>query len=75
VCSLEPDEGPRQIEGFLAHAPGLARMPVRPAELGPDAAELAHLVTPAGDVQTLPCHFAERGGLDGFYVARLVRRG
>jgi 16S rRNA (cytosine967-C5)-methyltransferase len=74
VCSLEPDEGPRQIEDLLARLPGLARLPVRPDELGPDAAALAPLVTPAGDVQTLPCHFAERGGLDGFYVARLVRR-
>ena len=27
-----------------------------------------------GTLRTLPCHWPERGGLDGFYVARLRRR-
>ena len=27
-----------------------------------------------GDVRTLPCHLAERGGMDGFFIARLERR-
>ncbi|HRO01190.1 MAG TPA: hypothetical protein PLX43_06760, partial [Nitrobacter sp.] len=35
------------------------------------------IVTPAGDLRTLPCHLAHDdptlGGLDGFYAARLTR--
>ena len=46
------------------------RMPVQAAELG----GLAVDITPEGDVRTLPCHLAEQGGLDGFYIARLRKR-
>ncbi|WP_114377256.1 RsmB/NOP family class I SAM-dependent RNA methyltransferase [Elioraea thermophila] len=68
VCSLQPEEG----EGVVAEAPslGLAPDPIRPEEV----AGLAEAVTPAGHLRTLPCHWAERGGLDGFFVARF-RRG
>jgi 16S rRNA (cytosine967-C5)-methyltransferase len=31
------------------------------------------LITPDGDLRTLPCHLAEQGGMDGFYAARLRR--
>lgn len=69
VCSLEPQEGAAQVERLLAETPGLRRQPVTPAELG----GLAELVTPAGDLRTLPCHLAERGGMDAFFAARLVK--
>ena len=32
-------------------------------------------VTADGALRTLPCHWAERGGIDGFYAARLRRTG
>ncbi len=73
VCSLQPEEGPAQVASLLGRTPGLARRPVRPAELGADTGAVAPLVTLEGDLRTLPCHWAERGGLDGFYAARLVR--
>jgi 16S rRNA (cytosine967-C5)-methyltransferase len=45
-----------------------------------DASEVAGLediVTPAGDLRTLPCHLPHDdhrlGGLDGFYAARLIK--
>lgn len=71
VCSLQPEEGPERIEALLARTPHLVRDPIRPEELaglpvGPD---------PLGAVRTLPCLWAERGGMDGFYVARLRRPG
>jgi 16S rRNA (cytosine967-C5)-methyltransferase len=69
-CSLQPEEGPQVIEGALAAGLPVERLPVQPAEL----AGLAVDITPAGDVRTLPCHLAEQGGLDGFYIARLRRR-
>ena len=34
----------------------------------------ADFVTAEGDLRTLPCHWPERGGIDGFYVARLRLR-
>lgn len=69
VCSLQEDEGPARIEALLARDARLARHRVVPAEL-PD---LADAVTPAGDVRTLPSMWPDRGGLDGFYVARLIK--
>ncbi|MEZ5667800.1 MAG: transcription antitermination factor NusB [Alphaproteobacteria bacterium] len=70
VCSLQPEEGWQRIDALLARNPALARDAVAPAELpGLEAA-----ITPAGDVMTLPCHWPDRGHLDGFFVARLTRR-
>jgi 16S rRNA (cytosine967-C5)-methyltransferase len=68
VCSLQEDEGPARIESLLARRPNLRRVPVQPEELP----GLAEAITPAGDVRTLPSMWAERGGIDGFYVARLT---
>jgi 16S rRNA (cytosine967-C5)-methyltransferase len=67
VCSLEEDEGPARIEALLARSPQVTRVPVQPAELP----GLTEAITPAGDIRTLPSMWSERGGLDGFYVARL----
>ena len=69
VCSLQPEEGERQIEAFLARGAPFAPMPV-------DAAELPGLedaIVERGWVRTVPCQWAERGGLDGFFIARLRR--
>ena len=70
VCSLEREEGPDRIARVLAQNRQIERAPVEAAELGPAADAL----TPEGDVQTLPCHLAPRGGMDGFFIARLRRR-
>jgi 16S rRNA (cytosine967-C5)-methyltransferase len=69
VCSLQPEEGPARIEALLAATPGLRRVPIRAEEI----AGLAEAITPAGDLRTLPCHWQARGGMDGFYAARLAR--
>jgi 16S rRNA (cytosine967-C5)-methyltransferase len=69
VCSLEAAEGPERIAAFLANNDGFRRRAIRPEEVGGDAA----LITPDGDLRTLPCHWRERGGMDGFYAARLER--
>ena len=67
VCSLQEDEGPARIEALLGREPRLHRLPVQPAELpGLEAA-----ITKQGDIRTLPSMWPERGGLDGFYIARL----
>ena len=68
VCSLERDEGEDVIAEFLRGS-GLAIDRPRPGEL-PD------FVTPSAEgwVRILPGLTEDQGGLDGFFVARLVRR-
>lgn len=69
TCSLEPEEGIDQIAALLAEGAPLRRVPVRPDEVG----GLAELITADGDLRTLPCHLAGRGGMDAFFAARLER--
>ena len=68
VCSLEPEEGETVITGFLESNPDFAVEP-------PKAGELPDFVTPdeRGFVRILPGLMESEGGLDGFFVARLVR--
>jgi 16S rRNA (cytosine967-C5)-methyltransferase len=70
-CSLQPEEGTEVIERALADGLPVTRLPVQPSELDGLAVDL----TADGDVRTLPCHLAGRGGLDGFFIARLRRHG
>ncbi len=67
VCSLEPAEGEAIVSAFLAANPGFAISP-------PVVGELPDAVTPSpnGRVRILPGMLADVGGLDGFFVARLV---
>ena len=69
VCSLEPQEGEKVIEAFLA---GNSDFAVDP----PKSGELPDFVTPhdRGWVRILPGLLEEQGGLDGFFMARLVRK-
>ena len=73
TCSLETDEGEQQIADFLAREPRVRRKPIQSGEV----AGLDSLLTPEGDLRSLPCHWpdeeARMGGLDGFYAARLER--
>ena len=73
VCSLEPEEGERQIADLLTRDPHLARVPLTPAEV----CGRAEFITADGDLRTLPLHLPDPdprwGGLDGFYAARLMR--
>lgn len=70
VCSLEPEEGPEQVAGFLERTTHFQREPIQPTEVF----GMAELIRD-GDLRTLPCHLAEQGGMDGFYAARLRRSG
>lgn len=75
TCSLEPEEGAQQIEGFLARDRRFARAPIAAGECGISGEWL----TPNGELRTLPCHLPgerpELSGMDGFYAARLTRIG
>jgi 16S rRNA (cytosine967-C5)-methyltransferase len=69
-CSLQPEEGALQIEAALAEGLRVERLAIERREL----ADLPVDLTAEGDVRTLPCHLAGRGGIDGFFIARLRRR-
>lgn len=71
VCSLERGEG----EGAIARARA-AGLPLTPSPF--TTAELAALpeaLTAEGCLRTTPGLWPERGGMDGFFAARLIRTG
>jgi len=70
TCSLEPQEGKQQIERLFAAGAPVRRVPLDASEIG----GLQECVSPEGDLRTLPCHLAERDGIDGFFAARLMRQ-
>lgn len=69
TCSLQPEEGPDRIKALLDDGSPVALDPIMESE----APGLAAAVRPDGTLRTLPCHWSERGGLDGFFIARLRR--
>ncbi|WP_408871590.1 RsmB/NOP family class I SAM-dependent RNA methyltransferase [Craurococcus roseus] len=69
TCSLQAEEGEAHLG--TAAALGLLPDPVRPEE----APGLEAAVTPAGSLRTRPDLWAERGGMDGFFVARFRAPG
>ena len=68
TCSLEPAEGEFQLAGFLAANSGFAIEAIRAEELPETVAPLAN-----GTLRTRPGMLADKGGLDGFFIARLKR--
>jgi len=66
VCSLEPQEGEEQILRFLERNASFDLVPIQEDEM---PAEWVR----GGMLRTLPCHLKERGGMDGFFAARLRR--
>jgi 16S rRNA (cytosine967-C5)-methyltransferase len=68
VCSLEPEEGEGVIRSFLQRHSELRVS--APSDL-PDFAA----ASPQGWVRILPDLLEAEGGLDGFFMARLVRNG
>ncbi|MDY6923913.1 MAG: RsmB/NOP family class I SAM-dependent RNA methyltransferase [Pseudomonadota bacterium] len=69
VCSLEREEGETQVIAFLRRNPAFTTTAAVPADLGcPEEA-----LTPEGWLRILPSMWAEKGGLDGFFIARLDR--
>ncbi len=75
VCSIEPEEGEAQIAALLRRNPDMSRSPVAADEVG----GLEGCITPLGELRTLPHFMARREpplqGLDGFFAARLLRKG
>jgi 16S rRNA (cytosine967-C5)-methyltransferase len=73
TCSLENEEGEDQIAALLDRHSGVRRSPILPGEIGGQT----ELLTTAGELRTLPCHWPDpefrMAGLDGFFAARIVK--
>lgn len=69
VCSLEPEEGPERIAALLASGALLVSVPVTTEELP----TLGEAIRSDGFLRTTPALWPDRGGLDGFFVARLKK--
>ncbi len=69
VCSLEPEEGPDRIAALLSSGAPLVPVPVTAKELP----TLGEAIRPDGFLRTTPALWPDRGGLDGFFVARLKK--
>jgi 16S rRNA (cytosine967-C5)-methyltransferase len=65
TCSLLPEEGEAQLSAALARHPGLEveKIPLLGIEPG--------WWTPAGGLRLRPDYWSDRGGMDGFFMARL----
>ena len=68
ACSLQPEEGAPRIAAALARG-GLRHDRFGEAEL----AALPEALTREGFLRTHPGLWSERGGMDGFFAARLIR--
>lgn len=67
VCSLQPEEGPERF------AAALARLPLRGVAIDAGALGVPEAGTAEGWLRTTPALWAERGGMDGFFVALAER--
>ncbi len=65
TCSLLPDEGEAQLHAALARHPALRITRPDISGLEPD------WITAEGAIRTRPDHWADRGGIDGFFMVRL----
>src|SRR4029079_12610650 len=70
VCSLEPEEGEGVVRDFLGANAGFTIDAPKPGGL-PDFVP----ISPDGWIRILPGLLEAEGGLDGFFMARLVRAG
>jgi len=71
TCSLEPEEGERQIDRFLETHADYRRLPLRPG----DVAGQSQFINQNGDLRIHPgMAIGTETGLDGFYAARLARQ-
>lgn len=68
VCSLQAEEGTARIDAALSGG-GWRLDPFGEAEME----DIPEARTPEGYLRTHPALWADRGGMDGFFAARLVR--
>jgi 16S rRNA (cytosine967-C5)-methyltransferase len=68
TCSLLPEEGEDQLASALARHPEIEVRPPEARGIDP------RWITPQGALRIRPDHWADRGGIDGFFIARVAKR-
>lgn len=68
TCSLFPEEGEDQIEAFLATHPDFEQIAATAEGVEPE------WLDKKGGLRLRPDYWAERGGMDGFYIAHLKKK-
>jgi len=69
TCSLLPVEGEHQVTAAVKRHPDLSVLPADPATLGGDP----EWASAEGGLRLRPDFWPDRGGIDGFYMACLVK--
>jgi 16S rRNA (cytosine967-C5)-methyltransferase len=67
VCSLQPQEGVQRVNAAAT------RLGLQHDSLS--LAALSEAVTPEKNIRTHPGLWSDRGGMDGFFIARLIKPG
>jgi 16S rRNA (cytosine967-C5)-methyltransferase len=70
TCSIQKAEGEAQVDWILSQGVPLHLSPVTPEEIP----GISEILTTRGEIRALPCHWKNLGGIDGFFIARFVRR-
>ena len=66
TCSLQPEEGDAVVDEFLGSRGDVRLDQILANEIGGDAC----MIDTRGHFRSLPCHFSELGGIDGFFPVR-----
>lgn len=69
TCSLQKEESEYQVQDFLQNHPEFERVAISTDEVGGVDA-----ITPNGEIRVLPFHLAPHGGMDGFFISRLIKK-
>ena len=67
---MEKLEGLDQIEKLLDRNSDISVEPIKPTE----TPGFENCVNPDGWLQTTPAHLSNKGGVDGFFIARLRKK-
>ncbi len=70
TCSLQAEECGVQIDNAIRRHGGLERKPILADEIG----GLEEAITKDGDMRVFPFMLGDKGGLDGIFASRLVKR-
>ena len=68
VCSIQKNEGIKQIDRLLKKFKNIKRVPVKKSEF----TQFEKYITKDGDIQTFP-YMQKPGGMDGFFISRLYK--
>ncbi len=69
ACSLQKAESEDQIAHLVDRHDDAVKIAVKPEEIG----GLEEAVTEEGDVRTMPFHRAASGGMDGYFISRIMK--